>query len=296
MSLKTAVQKLLSSFALMVSLAIIAGLLLGGFPAYTGEISTVSLMVAMTFSLIPVRLRDIELRREGRRMALPFFLSFVWLSGLAVVLGMLFQPPIRYGFVAMAAVPPAVAVVPITRVVGGDVEFSLVSLSMLYLVSLALTPLIIFLFAGEAIDLWKVVRTVMLLIMLPLLLSRGARRLPLTRRQTTMLSNICFFVLMFGIVGARRSFLFHERTLMLAIAGAVALRTFGSGILVKTVGKRAGVPRETLLPLSLFGSFKNEGLAILIALPLFGETASIPLVVAILFEMLWVGCLEARLI
>ncbi len=296
MSFKAAAQRLLSSFAVMVSLAIGAGLLFGGYPAFTSEISTVSLMVAMTFSLIPVRLRDIELRRERRRMALPFFMSYVWLSGLAVVLGMLFQPPIRYGFVAMAAVPPAVAVIPITRVIGGDVEFSLVSLSFLYLCSLFLTPFIIFLFAGEAIDLWEVIRTVLLLILLPLLLSRGARRLPLSQRQTTMLTNVCFFLLMFGIVGARRSFLFHEWSIVAGIAAAVALRTFGSGMLIKLVGQRAGVPRRRLLPLTLFGSFKNEGLAILIALPLFDETAGIPLVVAVLFEMLWVGCLEARLV
>ncbi|MFO8133705.1 MAG: hypothetical protein R6U10_07260 [Thermoplasmatota archaeon] len=296
MSLRDAIERLLSSFTLMVSLAIGAGLLVGGYPAFTSEISTVSLMVAMTFSLIPVRLREIELRREGRHIMLPFFLSFVWLSGLAVVLGMLFQPPIRYGFVAMAAVPPAVAVIPITRAVGGDVAFSLVSLSFLYLCSLFLTPFIIFLFAGEAIDLWEVIRTVLLLILLPLLLSRGARRLPFSQRQTTMLTNVCFFLLMFGIVGARRSFLFHEWTVVAVIAAAVALRTFGSGMLIQVVGKRAGVPRERLLPLTLFGSFKNEGLAILIALPLFGETAGVPLVVAIMFEMLWVGCLEARLV
>lgn len=209
MALTAAIKKLLSSFAVMVSLAIGAGLVLGGYPAFTTEISTASLMVAMTFSLTPVRLRDIELRREGRRMLLPFFVSFVWLSGLAVALGMLFQPPVRYGFVAMAAVPPAVAVLPISRVIGGDVEFSLVSLSFLYLCSLVLTPLIIFLFAGEAISMWEVVRTVLLLILLPLPLSRGARRLPLSQRQTTMLTNVCFFVLMFGVVGARRSFLFQ---------------------------------------------------------------------------------------
>ncbi len=296
MPLVAAIRKLLSSFALMVSLAIGAGLLVGGYPGYTTEISTVSLMVAMTFSLMPIRLRDIELRREGRRIMLPFFMSFVWLSGLAIALGMLFQPPVRYGFVAMAAVPPAVAVLPISRVIGGDVEFSLVSLSFLYLCSLALTPLIIFLCAGEAISTWEIVRTVLLLILLPLLLSRGARRLPLSSRQVTMLTNVCFFVLMFGIVGARRSFLFHEWPMVAVIAAAVAVRTFGSGILIKLAGKRAGVPRARLRPLMLFGSFKNEGLAILIALPLFSETAGVPLVIAILFEMLWVGCLEANLV
>ena len=296
MSVRDTGEKLLSSFAGMVSLAIVLGLLIGGFPAYTSEISTVSLMVAMTFSLTSIRLRDINLRRERRRLLLPFFMSFIWLSGLSLALGLLFQPPIRYGFVAMAAVPPAVAVVPIPRVMRGDVEFSLVSLSLLYVASLVLTPVIIFLFAGEAIDIWEVVRTVLLLILLPLLLSRGARRLPLSSQQATMLTNVCFFLLMFGIVGARRSFLFLEWSIVAVIAAVVALRTFGSGILVKLVGQSVGVPRETLLPLMLFGSFKNEGLAILIALPLFDEIAGIPLVVAIMFEMLWVGCLETNLV
>lgn len=296
MSLEDAIERLLSSFALMVSLAIGAGLLIGGYPAFTSEISTASLMVAMTFSLIPIRLRDVELRREGRRVLLSFFMSFVWLSGLALALGMLFPPPIRYGFVAMAAVPPAVAVLPITRVIGGDVEFSLISLSFLYLCSLFLTPLIIFLCAGQAISIWDVVQTVLVLILLPLLLSRGARKLPLSTRQVTMLTNVCFFLLMFGIAGARRAFLFQKWSLVAVIAAAVALRTFGSGMLIKLVGERAGVKRATLRPLMLFGSFKNEGLAILIALPLFSEAAGVPLVIAILFEMLWVGCLEANLV
>lgn len=80
------------------------------------------------------------------------------------------------------------------------------------------------------------------------------------------------------------------------IAAAIALRTFGSGMLIKLVGKHVGVSRARLRPLMLFGSFKNEGLAILIALPLFSETAGVPLVIAILFEMLWVGCLETNLV
>ncbi len=47
-------------------------------------------------------------------------------------------------FVVMAAVPPAIAVLPLTRLLNGDVRLSLYSEALCYLASLVLMPAIIF--------------------------------------------------------------------------------------------------------------------------------------------------------
>ena len=52
------------------------------------------------------------------------------------------------GLVVIAAVPPAVAAVPWSHILGGDILLSLTGVLTMYLLALVLTPAIIILFLG----------------------------------------------------------------------------------------------------------------------------------------------------
>ena len=135
----------------MVASGLVVGFATGGFPAYSKEVSQVALVLGMTFSLTEISIAGISPRTELRRFLIAFAMSYLVLSGLILAFAILSpDPQIRNGWVLMAAVPPAIAVVPITSILKGDTRRSLVSLALLYVLGLALVPAITLVFTSQA--------------------------------------------------------------------------------------------------------------------------------------------------
>lgn len=294
------IKKLASSFSFFVFTGITLGLLTGGYPAYTNEIAIASLIIAMTFSLLPLSFTSLSLKKSSKNITMALLLNFGFLSTLTITLGLLFPGNIMKGFIVIAAVPTAVAVLPITTLLKGDVKYTLISLSSIYLASFVFTPLIILLFLQKEVNTITLLRDILLLIALPLVLSRFIRKIRMPKQLPRIIANICFLLLVFGIIGKNRSFLFYNPETVLLISAALFIRTFGSGLLVKWVGRKKGMKEEETIPFSLFASFKNEGMAILLCISIFppniAYVAAVPAVVAIIWEMVWACCLEARII
>jgi BASS family bile acid:Na+ symporter len=77
------------------------------------------------------------------------------------------------GFVILAAVPPAVAVIPFTFFLKGDTDFSLIGTISAYLGALLITPLMVLLFIGTSfVDHLKLMIITIELIFAPLLFAR----------------------------------------------------------------------------------------------------------------------------
>jgi len=288
----TIVQPLLLSFSIMVALGIILGLITGGFPRFNSEISTIALFIAMTFSLQQISIKKTIQQASKQMMFLSFLVHFVLLSGIILALGSFFSNQLWGGFVIMAAVPPAVAVVPITKILRGNVQQTIVSLSFLYLISLILTPLILLIFLGEQVTYWKMLEIVIEFIILPLILSRFIRRLRFSSTQDTIIVNVCFFLVMFGIVGLNRMALVQDSLLLGLLTVCIMIRTIGTALMVFIIGDKKKTDRKILVPLALFASFKNDGLGLLIASTILPPIASVPFIIAIIFEMIIAGTLE----
>lgn len=282
--------------SITIILAIIAGIISGGYPCYTSEISTVSLFLAMTFSLASISFRRIISRDSLKISVYSIILNYGVLSGLILLISLPFENGLKYGFVMMAAVPPAIMVMPLTDILKGRAEYALLSISLIYMLSIILTPLIVYLLLGEKIDSTNLLSTTFILIVLPLLLSRVVRRLKISKRTSEMVINICFFLLIFGIIGKNRGFLFYNLNDILMITFLTIVRTFGPGLGVLKIGRAMKVSMDKLIPLSLFSSFKNDGLAILLCISLFPREiayiATIPCILAVIIEMSWAVYLE----
>ncbi len=92
------------------------------------------------------------------------------------------EEALRQGFVVMAAVPPAVAVVPLAKLLNGDVRLALYTEPLSYLSSLFLMPAIIFFFTRKSgVNLWDTVEIVLVLIFFPSLLPDTSAGSKLTR-------------------------------------------------------------------------------------------------------------------
>lgn len=280
------------SFPLMVASGLLVGLATGGFPFSSKEISQLALLVAMTFSLTEISFSGISPRAELRGFLVSLGMSYVVLSGLVLAFAALSPDSgIREGWVLMAAVPPAVAVVPITSYLNGDVRRSLISSALLYVLGLGLVPLITYVFTSQSAPVWDLFLQAVLLIGVPLVASRPLRRWGRIGEVRPAAVSLSFFVLVLAIAGSTRGPLLERPELIASLSLLSLLRTFGLGLLVIGTARALDLSREDRVAVTTFSSFKNLGLTVVLAFSVFGAAATLPSIVSLVFEILWLAAL-----
>ena len=280
-----AVRDILANNVLMMTIAFITGFAVGGFPAFNSELAMVSLVLVMSLSLGGLSLRGLDPRNNLRATAVALLLSFGLSSAVTLLMGFFFDGQIRLGWIVLAAVPSAIAVIPFTYMLKGDLQFSLVSSTMLYVLALVITPLMTLIFVGAAISPMTVLWYVAILIFLPMVLSRGLKRMPLSGRSRMIAVNLSFFVLTFAVTGTNRDAFLGNVTLVAALLLVATMRTFAVGGVVEWIARRFNVSREQRIPMVLFATYKNTGMAAALAVALIGSEAAIPATVCLALEI-----------
>jgi len=279
----------------MVVSGLVLGLLTGGSPYYPGPIATIALIVAMTLALAEIRLGGISVRTELRAFSHAFVGNYVVLAGIILVIAWLTTDrDLRSGWVVMAAVPSAVAVIPLTTIFRGNVRSALISSALLYIAALFLVPAITLAFAGLAVPPSQIALQTMLQIGVPLVASRAIVRVPAIERWRPVGVNLSFFVIVTMIAGANRN-AFADLDLVVSLSGAALVRTFGIGLAVLGVAMAARRTWDDRVAWTLFTSFKNLALCALLALSLFGFRAAIPAILSLFFEIIWLVSLQRLL-
>ncbi len=294
------IGSLLRNRNVILLLAIALGLALGK-PLATWTAPTVIPLLAlvMTLSALNVTAREFtSLREMPRSIAVSLLLNYVVMGGLTLLLAwwLINDAELWAGFIVLATVPPAVAVVPFSYVLGGNTSFSLIGMTAAYLAALLIMPAVMALFLGTAVfDPVELLVILGQLVLLPIVLSRVLLATGLAQRITpwrATVVNWSFFVTLFTIVGLNRMAFFSEfdilaRTVVIAVAISFLL---GFGIDLAT--RMLRVSRETSISMILMGTMKNYGLASGILLALFGERAAIPASICVVFGILhvvWLG-------
>jgi BASS family bile acid:Na+ symporter len=286
-------------FIMVVALAL--GLIWGGAAPSTERATLPLLMVVMTLATMGV---------SGTVFGSPRALVAPALAGVAMnylVLGgfllaanalLIRDEALRSGFVLLAAVPPAVAVLPFTLFLNGDTAFSLIGTLGAYLGALVIMPVMTVVFLGSGfIDPGKLMIIMIELILLPLILSRILIRLRIAPRVDPFkgtVTNWSFFVLMYTIVGLNREvFLTHPLSLVLPALIAIA-STFILGWIIEAAGKAFRIPQQTLVGLVLLGTLKNYGLAGGLALTLFSRESALPATISAIFMITYIVYLQFK--
>jgi BASS family bile acid:Na+ symporter len=198
----------------------------------------------------------------------------------------------RAGFVIVAAVPPAVAVIPFTIMLKGDGPFSLIATIGCYLGALVLMPLITFgmLGAGYA-DQGKLLWIMIELILAPLIVSRLLIYSGLSKKLESYkgpVTNWGFFLVTYTIVGLNSTVFLNQPLSILPVFGVAMAAIFLLGFLIDRIGILRGVDPAKRLSLVLLGTHKNTGLAAGLALTLFGEQTALPATVSTVFMIVYV--------
>ncbi len=277
----------------MVAAGLVTGLATGGFPAaLSTTVQQLTLILAMTFSLTEISFRGISLRSEARGVALGFGMSYLVLGGLVLGFAVTASTAdLRSGWVLMAAVPPAVGVVPITSFLRGNVRSALIADSVLYLLGLVMVPALTVGLLGRGVPVGDLVLQTVLLIGLPIALSRPLLRWERIHDVRPTAVSVAFFFLVLAIVGSARDALLGRLDLLVGLSALGLARTFGLGLVVFFVGRALRLRLEVRIAATTFAGFKNLGLAVVLASTIFGALASLPAVVSLIFEVLWMAAL-----
>lgn len=279
---------ILESYSIMMVSGLLLGLLLGGFPRYTKEISMASLAFLMTLSLSTVKLREARGRDHYSHAAMSLLLNYGLLTAILLAFGRLFSEDLWPGWVLMAAAPSAISIVPFTSILGGKTTKALFSTSVNYLVALALMPALTLALIGNAVSATSLVYSLIILIVLPMAASRAVMRLSIKKETNSVMTNLSFAVLIFAVAGSNRDAFFKDPILVAAISVAGVIRTFGTGLATEFSLRRFGLDKGERIGYVLFASYKNLGLTATLAIALFEPVVAVPATICIVFEVVWV--------
>jgi BASS family bile acid:Na+ symporter len=279
---------------LLFLIAFLLGLFLGGYaPLLKGYILP-ALILIMSLSTTQISLSELtHVKHYIRDIFFVFVINYLFLSGLILLANHLIirDHDLYVGFVVMAAIPSAVAVLPFTYLLKGEMTVSLIGSASLYLLALAVAPIISFqLLDVGRVNPFRLIIVLIQLILIPFIVSRLLlkwRAFHQIKGNTNILVNLAFFLIIYVVIGMNRSTFLSHFDVLILVSSIAFLRTFVSGHLVDLLSRLAGTDRGRRMSYVLFGSFKNLGLAAAITLVLFNERAAIPAAVTIPFEILF---------
>jgi len=294
-------KALLRNRNFILSMAIVLGLLLGKGAKWTEGLVLPGLAFVMMLSMTSV---TGSLFRSPRAWLVPVLaglvMNYAVLGGLILSLSalLILEEPFWIGFVILAAVPPAVAVIPFTIFLDGNTEFSLIGTLGCYLGAFIITPLIVFSLLGSGFRYQGELFIVMVeLIIIPLVLSRILLYTGVASRIEPVkgsLTNWSFFVVVYTMVGLNREVFFSRPSSLIPVAAIAAASTFLLGYVIERVGWLLRIDPKRVTSIVLLGTLKNAGFASGLALILFNEQMAVPSTIFTIFMLCYIILLDLK--
>lgn len=306
--------RLLSSTAFMMGIAVVVSLITnefitGLYPDFlagnSGLRSNITIfllacMLTVTMSRIPYR--NLNPVRNAKSVTRAVLLGLIVASTVPLAAYLLLKDVDGYsqyatGLVFLAAAPFAGSVGPLSLILRGDLEHALRSTIVVYVVSLAWIPLIIWATLGESVDMTTVVKTVIELIGVPLVLSRLLTKVRIDKKTMAVVLNCIIAFLVWLSVGAT-NFGSARLTVLCVFMLIAALRDVGLGLGTEIIEKKAQVPWSQRVTDVLMISYKNKGIAIALCVAVMGpmaQYAMVAIAASIVVEVCWVAFMDSVL-
>jgi len=225
---------------------------------------------------------------------LGIIMNYLVLASFILVMSMVIisDTELWTGFVILAGVPPAVAVIPFADFLKGSRTYALIGSVGAYLGGLIIMPLMSFSLLGQVFyDPLKLLMIMAELIVAPLILSRILLWYGIDKRLAFIkgtITNWGFFVVVYTIVGLNQDVFVNNPFRLVPIIAIAIGSTFFLGWFIERVGAFFRINRETVTSIILLGTLKNYGLAGGIALTLFGKQTAIPATVSTVFMIVYI--------
>jgi BASS family bile acid:Na+ symporter len=281
--------------------ALVLGFLWDTGAFYTQRLILPGLAVIMTLSSMGInsdafRSPKLLLRSTLIGIAGNFLLQGIFLVGLSALI--ISDQSFWNGFILVAAVPPAVAVIPFALFLRGNMELALLGTIGAYLGALIITPLIALAFLGTGfISPIKLLLILGELIVGPLILSRILVGTGLSKKIDPYkgpIINWSFFLVVYIITGLNRDIFIQQPLSIVPVTVVAVLTTFVLGWVIEKVGNHFHYEKATLTSFVLLATFKNYGLSGALALIFFNPQTAVPSTVTSAVGILYFIWLELR--
>jgi BASS family bile acid:Na+ symporter len=294
-------MRFLSNRNVIFSLAMLTGL---AFPQLTPWTEPLTLPVlALVMTLATLNIPD-NFFASFRSLLIPsiagILMNYLILGGATLTMSALIihQEDIWIGFVLVAAVPPAVAVIPFTDILEGNITYTLTGTVAAYLAALIIMPLMFLFFLGMHFAApQKLIMIMILLIAFPVVASRLIIRSGIHNRIAPyhgLLINWGFFIVLYTLNGLNRETIFREPHMLIPIAAIFFVSTFLLGFLIELIGRLLKINQKNLISLVLLGTMKNQGIAGGLAISLFTRESALPAAVSSVFLILFFMWLDIK--
>ena len=190
----------------------------------------------------------------------------------------------------LSSVPCGVSVVVASLVMRGDTKMCVLSLTVVYICAIGLTPLITKTLLGDSVNPLEVLKYILLFIVVPFGLSFLVKRLHLKSVPKSVFINVMMLLMVFIGLGSRRDFIFSDSDVVMLLIGACLIRIFAASFILLYMMKRAGVKRDNAVVYLSMAAWKNSGMSISMTMALFAATmpdAVLPCVVSLVMEAAW---------
>ncbi len=237
------------------------------------------LIVMMTFSLKDISFHHIR-RDDLRESAVLLAINYLALTAILFGLIMLMiEEPYRNALFILAMMPPAIGIISLTYLLGGDIELAFITEFSGYIFGMVFIPLMAYFLFGSTVSSWEILKVLLQVVILPFALSQLIHQLehryPIPKKVTRSVINLCFGISFYIILGINRDLMFarYESLPGLLLFGIIWY--FGLTTVVWAFTRK----HANSALFTLFGTFKNGGLAVAVTILLFGIEASYPLAI-----------------
>ena len=165
----------------------------------------------------------------------------------------------------------------------GSVQ-AVVCVPNIYLGSLVVAPLLVYFSLGTYLDISRLLQTLVILILIPLIISRPCRRINnFVFDNSLVFINLIFFLVIYVAVGSNIEILIFDLTFYLVFS-IIFVRNFVFGTLVYLISKRLNFSKVDAVNNTLFSVYKNGGLSVVFAIELAGGYSILAPVMSVLLS------------
>ncbi|MGZ6220557.1 MAG: hypothetical protein ACXWMV_11230, partial [Syntrophales bacterium] len=252
----TKVRALLHNRTFLTLMAITAGLLFDHAAQWTRLLVLPALTIILTLAVTDFSGKFHEYRGS---LLIPAFvgviMNYVILGNFVIGSSafLIHDEELWVGFIIMAAVPPAVAVVPVANSWGGNEIYAAIGTIGAYVGALVIIPVIACgLLDIHAIDITNLIVVATVLTLLPLLLFKIIARRGLQVKIKPIKGTLvkwCSFLILYTIVGLNRETIIEQPSSLYPVAAIALSSTFVLGFLIEWVGTLLRISKEKLTTL-----------------------------------------------
>ncbi len=255
----------------------------------SGDFLTLMLILLMCFSLTGLRFRKADVI-ENRKVILISTLVSIFLSPIiTLVIGTFFDDVYWEGWVLLACVPCAIAVISGALLMGADTKLMTLSVTAIYTVAIAFTPISVSLLTGGSVDPLTILKYVLLFILVPMIISVPLGKMKIPKSVNTIVINFCFLAMVFVAFGKCRDTMISDPTIVLLIALACFFRVPLIHLVSEFVLRRMKMPVEKRIHYILLLAWKNSGMSLALCITLVPDSSAVllPGSISLMFELIY---------